>query len=276
MAFDRETESYTAAELQRETGFDRRTIAYYVHEGLLPKVGRRGSRTRYPKLVRDRLLFIRQVREAEQRGIVAPVSLRDMRKIFEHTPPELISGVADGRIPVNPEAVSTISPSIRPLARRREAIEERWAPVRKDRPSAEFPGRLADSRFHEPGPEESEAPERHYWRDSHPEEKGNRRATDQDDPNLAYQPIPVEDSEPGRESELGELLAALQDIADHRRQPSPAMDRWLQVEVSPDITLSVRGVNDEAAALLERAVHRLRRLMREHAEVGMDEEEDES
>ena len=55
MAFDREMDSYTAAELQRETGFDRRTIAYYVHEGLLPKVGRRGSRTRYPKLVRDRL-----------------------------------------------------------------------------------------------------------------------------------------------------------------------------------------------------------------------------
>ena len=143
MAFDRETESYTAAELQRETGFDRRTIAYYVHEGLLPKVGRRGSRTRYPKLVRDRLLFIRQIREAEQRGIVAPVSLRDLRKIFEHTPPELISGVADGRIPVNPEAVSTISPSIRPLARRREAIENRWAPVRKEQPSGEFPGRLA-------------------------------------------------------------------------------------------------------------------------------------
>ena len=55
-------QGYTTAELQRETGFDRRTIAYYVHEGLLPKVGRRGSRTRYPKLVRDRLLFVRAVR----------------------------------------------------------------------------------------------------------------------------------------------------------------------------------------------------------------------
>ena len=276
MAFDRETESYTAAELQRETGFDRRTIAYYVHEGLLPKVGRRGSRTRYPKLIRDRLLFIRQVREAERRGTVAPVSLRDLRKIFEHTPPELISGVADGRIPVNPEAVPTISPSILPLARRREAIEERWAPVRKDRPSAEFPGRLADSRFHEPGPEESEAPETPYWRDSHPEEKEHRRATDRDDPNLAYQPIPVDDSEPGRESELGELLAALQEIAEGRGNPSPAMNRLLQMEVSPDITLSVRGANDEAAPLLERAVHCLRRLMRDRAETEMDEKKGES
>lgn len=276
MTSNRETESYTAAELQRETGFDRRTIAYYVHEGLLPKVGRRGSRTRYPKLVRDRLLFIRQVREAEQRGIVAPVSLRDLRKIFEHTPPELISGVADGRIPVNPEAVSTISPSIRPLARRREAIEERWAPVRKDRPRAEFPGRLADSRFHESGPEESEAPETAYWQDSQPEEEGNRRTTDGDTRNASYRPEGVEDFQPGREPELGELLAALQEIADHRRQPSPATDRWLQVEVSPDITLSVRGANDEAAPLLERAVHCLRRLMRDRAEVAMDDEEGKS
>lgn len=276
MAFDRETESYTAAELQRETGFDRRTIAYYVHEGLLPKVGRRGSRTRYPKLVRDRLLFIRAVREAEQRGTVAPVSLRDLRKIFQHTPPELISGVADGRIPVNPEAVSGISPSIRPLARRREAIEDRWAPVRKNRPRVEFPGRLADSSFREPGPEESESPETPYWRDSQAEEKAHRRATDEDDPNLAYQPTPVDDSEPGPEPELGDLLAALQEIAERHGNPSHAMDRWLRIEVSPDITLSVRGASDEAAPLLERAVHCLRRLMRDRAEPAMDEKKGES
>ena len=38
--------SFTAEELERETGFDRRTIAYYVQEGLIPRVGRRGPRTR--------------------------------------------------------------------------------------------------------------------------------------------------------------------------------------------------------------------------------------
>ena len=65
--------SYTAKELERETGVDRRTIAYYVQEGLLPKVGRRGRRTRYPGLFRDRLLFIRRVREAEEAGEVSTV-----------------------------------------------------------------------------------------------------------------------------------------------------------------------------------------------------------
>ena len=276
MAFDRETEGYTAAELQRETGFDRRTIAYYVHEGLLPKVGRRGARTRYPKLFRDRLLFIRAVREAEQRGAVAPVSLRDLREIFEQAPPELISGVADGRTSVTPEVVTGISPSIRSPALRRAAIEDRWGPLRQDRTRAGLRRRLAESGFHESVPEESQSPERRYWPDGDREEEGNRQTTDRSTRDASYRREGVEDLELSQESELGELLAALQEIAQGRGNPSPAMDRLLQMEVSPNITLSVRGANDEAASLLERAVHRLRRLMRNRAEVGMDEEEGES
>lgn len=276
MGFDREMESYTAAELQRETGFDRRTIAYYVHEGLLPKVGRRGSRTRYPKLVRDRLLFIRQVREAEQRGTVAPVSLRDLRKIFEHTPPELISGVADGRIPVTQDAVAGTSPRFRSLARRRAAIEDRWGPMREDRTRTESTRRLAESSFYESSQDEGELPETGYWRDRDPEEEKNRRATDEDDSDVSYQPKPVRNSEPSQESELGELLAALQEIGERRGNPSPTLDRWLRIEVTPDITLSVRGATDEAGPLLERAVHCLRRLMLGRAESAMDEEEGKS
>ena len=89
--------SYTAQELERATGFDRRTIAYYVQEGLIPKVGRRGPRTRYPELVRDRLLFIRRVREAEESGEVSPISLSDMRELFERIPADLIASVANGQ-----------------------------------------------------------------------------------------------------------------------------------------------------------------------------------
>ena len=276
MFSDREMESYTATELQRETGFDRRTIAYYVHEGLLPKVGRRGSRTRYPKLIRDRLLFIRQVREAERRGTVAPVSLRDLREIFEQASPELISRVADRLISVTPEVVSRISPRLLPLDRRRAALEDRWGPVREDRNRTESPRRLAESSFYEPDPEEGVSAERRYRRGSDPEEEENRRATDEDASDVSYRQARVEDSELSQESELGELLAALQEIAQRRGHPSSAIDRWLRTEVSPDITLSVRGASDEAAPLLERAVHCLRRLMRRRAEVAMDEEEGES
>jgi len=118
--------SYTARELERETGVDRRTIAYYVQEGLLPKVGRRGRRTRYPKLFRDRLLFIQRVRDAEEEGHVSAVSLKDIRKVFERVPPALIAGVADGRIAVTPDLVSEPSTAFRTPGMRRAMLRERW------------------------------------------------------------------------------------------------------------------------------------------------------
>ena len=275
MASDRETEGFTAAELQQETGFDRRTIAYYIHEGLLPKVGRRGSRTRYPKLVRDRLLFIRAVREAEQRGTVAPVSLRDLREIFEQAPPGLISGVADGRTSVTPEVVTGVPPSIRSLARRRAAIEDRWGGARGDRTQAGSPRRLAESDFREPGQVDGESPESRYRPESKAAGEANRRTTDENRLDAPYRREQPGDAVISRNSELGELLAALQELAERRPNPWPAMDRWLQVEVSPDITLSVRGATDEAAPLLERTVHCLRRLMLDRPEPALDEEEGE-
>ena len=132
--------SYTARELEHDTGFDRRTIAYYVQEGLLPKVGRRGPRTRYPKLVRDRLLFIRRVREAEEEGEVPAVTLSDMRKVFERVPPALIAGVADGRIAVSPDLVAEPSTAFRAPGMRRRALEERWGGGEMERPIGRMRG----------------------------------------------------------------------------------------------------------------------------------------
>lgn len=123
MSTAKKQSSYTATELEEETGFDRRTIAYYVQEGLLPRVGRRGPRTRYPGLVRDRLLFVRRVREAEEAGEVSAVSLSDIRTVFERVPPALIAKVADGLIAVTPELVERASTGFRLPAMRREAME---------------------------------------------------------------------------------------------------------------------------------------------------------
>ena len=101
--------------------------------------------------------------------------------------------------------------------------------------------------------------------------KGTARPRTEGTRDASYRREGVENLEFSRESELGELLAALQEIAEGRGNPSPAMDRLLQMEVSPDITLSVRGQSDEAAPLLERAVHCLRRLMRGGAAAAKDE-----
>ena len=58
--------SYSLADLVESTGFDRRTIVYYIQSGLLPKVGRRGPHTRYPEECLTRLLFIKGVKALQQ------------------------------------------------------------------------------------------------------------------------------------------------------------------------------------------------------------------
>jgi DNA-binding transcriptional MerR regulator len=74
--------SYTLSELEERSGFDKRTIAYYVQEGLLPKVGRRGRWTRYPDDVLDRLLFIRRVRDLQDAGRLRAVTLSEIREVM--------------------------------------------------------------------------------------------------------------------------------------------------------------------------------------------------
>ena len=144
------TTSYTARELERESGFDRRTIAYYVQEGLLPKVGRRGRRTRYPQLFLDRLLFIRRVREAEEAGEMPPVSLSEIRELFERVQATLIAEVAAGRIEVTPDLVASPSttfdhpepvmsapPPPQPAPRRSSVVAEYGPPSDYGRDAAE-------------------------------------------------------------------------------------------------------------------------------------------
>ena len=258
--------SYTAEELERTTGFDRRTIAYYVQEGLIPKVGRRGPRTRYPKLVRDRLLFIRRVREAEETGEVSPVSLSALREIFERIPPELIASVADEKTPVTENIVSMTSIEARPPARRLAAIRERWADMEDQRvapepsgeptlpseatpPSSSMPSDADEMSVDFSSPSTPSASEpAGFYEGERIEMLSSSRAM-RLDPGIA-------------ESELGESLAALQEIAQRRRKhASSSVDTWSRIEITPEIALSVRGVTDEDAGLLEKVAARLRQLI---------------
>ena len=190
--------SYTAEELERETKVDRRTIAYYVQEGLLPKVGRRGPRTRYPKLTRDRLLFIGRVREMEEAGELPPISLSNMREIFNSVPPGEIAQVADGQAPLRIVALAAAGAS---------PSGDSYS-MKKIRASA-------------------------AWEEESMEEKA-----------------------------LGDSLADLQKAVRYRRQTSPrSIDSWSQMEISPEIMLSVRGASDEDAELLESVRRNLRWLI---------------
>ena len=245
MSTTKKRPSYTAKELEQETGFDRRTIAYYVQEGLLPRVGRRGPRTRYPGLVRDRLLFIRRVREAEEAGEVAAVSLSDMRLVFERVPASLIARVADGEIAVTPELVERASTAFR-LPEMRRAVLARRVMAREG--PAEGP--LRQSPVASPRPEDRE------WADA-------SEGVAEMDVGMVYDREVGEGDEGDEiESELGDALVELQERARARGARSPtSMDTWTRVEVTPEIALSVRGISNEDRGVVERVRRAILRVM---------------
>lgn len=218
--------SHTTRELERDTGFGRRTIAYYIQEGLLPRAGRRGPRTRYPELVRDRLLFIRRVREAEAEGEIRPVPLRDLRELFEALPAELIASVAGGDTPLTPDIVSLASAERRSMVDRVAALRERLM--------AERPGPTPRSPDYVVSEAESGYP-------------------DPTEPN--------DDPESTR-VRLSWVLNRLGTEARRRRERAPeAVDTWSQIEVTSDIRLSVRGMAKEDAFLLRIAGRLLRQVL---------------
>lgn len=76
--------SYSIDELEALTGFNQRTISYYIQQGLLPKVGRRGRSTRYPRLFADRLQFVKRVRELQDFGQLGSVTLPRIARVIWH------------------------------------------------------------------------------------------------------------------------------------------------------------------------------------------------
>ena len=236
--------SYTARELEEETGFRRRTIAYYVQMGLLPRVGRRGPKTRYPKLVRDRLLFIRRVREAEVTGNVPATALREIGAVFEQSSAELITAVADRRIAVTSDLLSAPPAVQGSPARTVDAAGGRESPV-------------------------AFAAQRARWaalRDRlvvREEETGVVREAAAAFPDADMGDVLHASSPPRREVEdleLAELLAALEELAGREVAPGN-LETWSRIEIVPGVVLSVRDVANEDAALLEAIGHRLRELL---------------
>lgn len=268
--------SFTLEELERETGFERRTIAYYVQEGILPKVGRRGPRSRYPQLVMDRLLFIRRVREAEEAGRVRPVSLKELRVLFASAPPEVIAEVAQGRLPLDIALGGTDRQRHRRPAARRMAMDAAWsrmdaseafslAPPALERAKPDM-GQTSDYRGAsslgpsaiEPGmtPSTSE----HSMHMGGPAPDLEMRSSDPVHDLDALAPAPDRDSLD--DTDLAVVLAEVQALARcGAERGSGSVESWSRVAISPEITLSVRGLRTEDVPLLEAVARKLRSML---------------
>lgn len=282
---------FATSELVEATGFNRRTIAYYVQEGLLPRVGRHGPRTRYPRFVRDRLLFIRRVREAEEAGELAPVSLAELRTAFARLPRRVVAAVADGAIAVSQELVAgevgaLAAPGLfRSATHRQRALEDRLRDPRV-RPDAiepsgelsgELPGKLPDeppaaSALAMPSPAASApaAPAPAVPAPATPAvlEPGVSyslrppSATSGDKAADARAESADQKAEDRAAKVLGVALAAVSNAARRREQESPQpVDTWMRAEVAPGVELSVRCATEEDRQLLEQAAASLRSLV---------------
>jgi len=302
-----EERTYTMEEIERETGLDRRTIAYYVQEGLLPKVGRRGPRTRYPRQFVDRLLFIQKIRGLQDQGQLGNYTLDDIREIFETVPEHLIADIVSGKEPL---AVAPYGRTLRgqpgPLGSPRERIErlrrlsERqrpaegeaapeleprprpvWTPERMgvsvprlgedlptrarrvesrdDLPSASVPRPEAET-----SPLPAAAPEA---------ESGVFIDLDEDQDLLELRPVASDAAEramarpvvpqaplPEPPHPLVRLLARLDRAAGQAPRGTLA-ESWSRAEVTPDIVLTVRGLDQDSAQLLERIARLLRGII---------------
>ncbi len=288
--------SYTTSELERDTGFGRRTIAYYIQEGLLPRVGRRGPRTRYPELVRDRLLFIRRVREAEAESEIRPVPLRDLRELFKTLPPGLVANVAAGDTAVTADIVSLASVEQRSMVDRVAALRKRLLatragptpgspftdlregermPLRADAPGDFDDDRTRDARTMEELEPEGEAEELAATEPQAMEEPGamylatpRLPASPFEDDVVAAAASPDRSASDSDEeadalaNQLSWVLNELRSPARRRGDLAPdAVDTWSQIEVTSDIRLSIRGMADEDAFLLRVAGRLLRQVL---------------
>lgn len=245
--------TYTLDEIELETGFDKRTIAYYVQEGLLPKVGRRGPRTRYSRAYLDRLLFINQIREQQDRGRLGSLTLSDIRDMLDDLSEEAIADIVAGRAELDAtpyeDALEEKSASMAPRMARLDMLERRVAQ------------RDAD------GEEESQAASPSLFGDvdtlvldldSGPPKFELREVSATSDA-AASSPPPAHGSPPHRRERLSTLLARLAEAAGSRtRIRRRGSEHWTRAEITPDLVLTARNLDEQDANLLEEAARMLR------------------
>lgn len=264
--------SYSLGELVEATGFDRRTIVYYIQSGLLPKVGRRGPHTRYPEECLTRLRFIKGVKSLQAEGRLLTATLAEMRRALVTRDVVEIRELLDRDLPADEvAALFTADPLPRPEATTppAEPVAAIIAPVPAD-PSRGPAGErrsygLADAgirkRFGADRPPVPPPPEVHHD-DTHPGLAVLDLAT--------YQPpapteLPASGTETaGDEPDLGELLRELElrPTLNARRSPPGAPEQWTEIPITSRIYLSVRGLAEVDAPLAEAVTRLLKRALR--------------
>lgn len=252
--------SYSITELERATGFDRRTIVYYIQFGLLSRPGRRGPKTRYPGDAMVRLRFLRGVKELQERGELLNFTLEDVRRALEQAGIARIAELVEQRMPASEIAPLLTAAVATPEAAASPAVAAPAVdPVPAAPPSvppAPFLERrafgLADANVRQrfaPGAPPVQPP------------------AASSEPALPAASEPVPPTAASTVPDLAELSRLLRELElrpamSGRRLAPGAAEQWTEIPITSRIYLSVRGLGAEDAALADTVARALKRVLR--------------
>jgi DNA-binding transcriptional MerR regulator len=257
--------SYSVAELQDLSGFDRRTIVYYIQQGLVARPGRRGPNTRYPQAALARLQFTRGVKELQTRGHLLNVTLNDIRRVIDRLGPEKVQLLVSRSMPpeeieplfaepsaIEPEPVGPTEPVIRAaLASAPPTGDRRFFGLADAGIRRRFMGEKQPA----PPPLPATLPDRPV-----PEQLAMR-------PDETPIPTSVADAPPADPvdlANLGDMLRQLEirPSMTGKRLPPGASEHWTEIPITSRVYLSVRGLSADDAPLADAVARAMKKLLR--------------
>ena len=100
---------YSLDELAEKSGFSPRTIAYYIQMKLLPSIGRRGRKTKYPAEYLYRLQVIKRFKDKQNDNyLLMQYGLEDVAALLNCMTPEELKEYAVGKIRISEDTLKKI------------------------------------------------------------------------------------------------------------------------------------------------------------------------
>jgi DNA-binding transcriptional MerR regulator len=270
--------TYTLDEIVERTGFDKRTTSYYVQKGLLPKVGRRGPKTRYPQVFLDRLMFIKLANIRDLLDQVRPETIAEMvngrdslKKIEALSAAQgilLPAGTVDSADENDVEAEASeaeqpASPHQQFIDEFSDVIEVLINDMCTDSDSAE-----ADVEPPPPVQQAEDVPAEPEVTEEEPAEAPADDGPKHNEYDGAMASEETNDAKPrdgfprfDEDDRLGWALANLQRAVDIPRRNRGTTESWHRARITPELTISARNLRDHDAHRLDAVARMLKQIL---------------
>jgi len=241
--------TYSITELCQLSGFDRRTIVYYSHQGLLPKAGRRGPKTRHSQACLDRLRFIKAIKDLQDQGRCGTITLNDTGGLLASLGDEGVRAALERGVSAE-DVEQWLRQAPAPAAPPPPAPPP--VPVRTVGDGRSYG--LADAGI------------RQRQGGAAPPATAAAPPLTPESPNAAP-PVPQPAASPPPlvlSEDLGELLRTLEvrPAMTGRRLLPGASEQWTEIPITSRVYLSVRGLSADDAPLADATARALKKLLR--------------